>query len=87
MAGFASHRHLAKLVDRQVVGQSLKLCSTVWSTGRVHNFSTSAPNNMNISGIYPPIATPFNDDESIAYDKLQHNMDMLNKIPLRGMHK
>ena len=48
-------------------------------------FSTStAKRSLDISGIYPPIATPFNQDESIAYDKLQHNMDMWNKIPFRG---
>ncbi|KAH3789674.1 hypothetical protein DPMN_167860 [Dreissena polymorpha] len=39
---------------------------------------------LDISGIYPPIATPFNSDESIAYDKLQENIAKWNKIPLRG---
>lgn len=47
-------------------------------------FSTSSRCNMDISGIYPPIATPFNKDETVAYDKLKHNMDKWNKIPLRG---
>jgi hypothetical protein len=41
---------------------------------------------MDISGIYPPIVTPFNADETIAYDKLQQNMEKWNKIPFRGIH-
>lgn len=43
------------------------------STGRV-----------DVSGIYPPIATPFNKDESIAFDKLTENMQKWNKIPFGG---
>ena len=36
------------------------------------------------SGIYPPIPTPFNANESIAYDKLEFNISKWNAIPLRG---
>ena len=36
------------------------------------------------SGIYPPIPTPFNADESIAYDKLEFNISKWNAIPFRG---
>ncbi|XP_060557304.1 4-hydroxy-2-oxoglutarate aldolase, mitochondrial-like [Ruditapes philippinarum] len=46
--------------------------------------SSSAASKMDISGIYPPIVTPFNADETIAYDKLQQNMEKWNKIPFRG---
>jgi len=44
----------------------------------------SAAKQLDISGIYPPIPTPFNEDESIAFDKLKLNMDKWNKIPFRG---
>ena len=56
---------------------SLTLSSRALST-------TGSMQGLDISGIYPPIATPFNSDESIAYDKLQANMDIWNKIPFRG---
>jgi len=46
--------------------------------------SSSASSKLNISGIYPPIPTPFNEDESIAYDKLKFNMDKWNTVPFRG---
>ena len=83
MTCLSSVGHLAKLVG----GQSVKLCRGVrLSTSGVFSFSTTPLNDMDISGIYPPIATPFNNDETIAYDKLQHNMDMWNKIPLRGTY-
>jgi len=43
--------------------------------------TTASPD---LSGIFPPIVTPFNKDESIAWDKLEHNMDQWNKHPLAG---
>lgn len=39
---------------------------------------------LDVSGIFPPIPTPFNADESIAYDKLEANIKKWNEIPLRG---
>ncbi|ESO82620.1 hypothetical protein LOTGIDRAFT_211287 [Lottia gigantea] len=39
---------------------------------------------LDISGIYPPIPTPFHPDESIAYDQLENNFNIWNKIPLKG---
>lgn len=41
--------------------------------------------SLDISGLYPPIATPFNKDESIAYDKLEDNIQKWNTIPFKGM--
>ncbi|CAG5118350.1 unnamed protein product [Candidula unifasciata] len=46
--------------------------------------SSTAYRRLDISGIYPPIPTPFNEDESIAYDKLEFNMKKWNKIPFKG---
>ncbi|KAK6178036.1 hypothetical protein SNE40_012875 [Patella caerulea] len=39
---------------------------------------------LDISGIYPPIPTPFNTDESVAFDQLEKNIKIWNKIPLKG---
>ena len=39
---------------------------------------------LDLTGLYPPITTPFNDDESIAWDKLKANMDKWNDTKLRG---
>lgn len=44
----------------------------------------SSTSTMDISGIFPPIPTPFNADETIAWDKLKSNIEKWNKIPLRG---
>ncbi|BFY97441.1 hypothetical protein BsWGS_00481 [Bradybaena similaris] len=46
--------------------------------------SSTAHQQLDISGIFPPISTPFNEDESIAYDKLEYNMKKWNKIPFKG---
>ncbi len=41
--------------------------------------------SLDISGVYPPITTPFNNDETIAWDKLKSNLETWNKVQsLRG---
>jgi len=40
--------------------------------------------SLDLRGVYPPIVTPFNKDESLAYDKLQANMSIWNAMPFRG---
>lgn len=82
MTCLSNIKYITKLLGRLSQGSPLLNRPTRVS---VSGFSTSAVRNMDISGIYPPIATPFNEDETIAYDKLQHNMDKWNKIPLRGI--
>lgn len=44
----------------------------------------SVGKGLDLTGIYPPIPTPFNTDESIAWDKLKENMKKWNEFPLRG---
>ena len=39
---------------------------------------------IDLSGVYPPIVTPFNADESIAWDKLRSNISKWNEHPLAG---
>jgi len=39
---------------------------------------------LDLSGIYPPIATPFADDESLALNKLTHNFIKWNAVNFRG---
>ena len=36
------------------------------------------------SGIFVPITTPFNEDESIAWDKLESNIKKLNTSNVKG---
>jgi 4-hydroxy-2-oxoglutarate aldolase len=38
-----------------------------------------------LSGIYPPIPTPFNPDESIAFDRLESNLEKWLAQPLDGV--
>ncbi|RXG51007.1 4-hydroxy-2-oxoglutarate aldolase, mitochondrial [Armadillidium vulgare] len=41
-------------------------------------------NNLNFAGIFTAITTPFNSDESIAFDKLESNIQKWNEIPFKG---
>lgn len=39
---------------------------------------------LDISGIYPPIATPFDEKEEISYSKLEYNITKWNEIKFKG---
>jgi len=39
---------------------------------------------MDFSGVYPPLTTPFEQDESISWKQLAFNLDKLNRTKLRG---
>lgn len=45
---------------------------------------TKVLNKMDISGIFPPIPTPFNEKEDIDYEKLKENVEKWNEIPFKG---
>lgn len=40
---------------------------------------------VNLAGIYPPIPTPFDDQERIAFDKLEANLERWASQPLAGV--
>ncbi|GAB1604717.1 4-hydroxy-2-oxoglutarate aldolase, mitochondrial-like [Argonauta hians] len=48
------------------------------------SLSTQTKNKVDLGGIFPPITTPFNSDESIAFDKLEKNLSLWKKIPFKG---
>ncbi|KAK7789109.1 hypothetical protein R5R35_000128 [Gryllus longicercus] len=54
------------------------LGSTPVCTGR------AASTRVDLSGILPPIPTPFHEDESLALDQLEKNFQAWEKIPFRG---
>ena len=45
----------------------------------------STCSRLNLSGIYPPVPTPFNSDETIAYNRLEENLEKWTKIPFAGI--
>jgi len=61
---------------------SKKMLTSLLSKVKVNKFSTGS--GISLSGIFPPIVTPFNANQSVAWDKLQHNVEKLNKLQLAG---
>ena len=52
---------------------------------QVNNFSSrSLSSKISLQGIFPPIVTPFNVNQSVAWDKLEANIEKLNQEPLAG---
>lgn len=45
----------------------------------------SSSNHIDLSGVYPPIATPFCDTEEISYGHLESNFRKWNNYKFRGM--
>ena len=77
-------RRLGQIVISGLHGRTKSVTYNISLSSRMAS-TAAAAGKIDISGIYPPIVTPFNDDETIAYDKLQKNMDKWNKIPFRGI--
>lgn len=47
-------------------------------------FSAQGSSSLDLSGIFPPIVTPFEDNEEVSYGKLTENFNKWNNIPFRG---
>lgn len=54
-------------------------------SGRLYSASTTDGARIQLGGIYPPLTTPFNTDESIAFDKLEANLTKYGQIPFAGI--
>ncbi|XP_063431540.1 4-hydroxy-2-oxoglutarate aldolase, mitochondrial-like [Mytilus trossulus] len=67
-----------------ILRRTIHLTHKSLKRGTQLNFSFRCASTLDISGVYPPIATPFNADESIAYDKLERNLQQWNTIPFKG---
>lgn len=53
-----------------------------WKTA---SFSTSTiMSSLDLSGIFPPIVTPFADNEEVNYDKLKDNFSKWNEMTFSG---
>ncbi|XP_014890072.1 4-hydroxy-2-oxoglutarate aldolase, mitochondrial isoform X2 [Poecilia latipinna] len=67
------------------------LCVRVWTRCGVRyrpwrrNVSHKAAARLDLSGIYPPIATPFTAKEDVDYRKLEENLQKYDKIPFKGL--
>ncbi|XP_067271040.1 4-hydroxy-2-oxoglutarate aldolase, mitochondrial [Pseudorasbora parva] len=49
------------------------------------NTSQRAEKRLDISGIYPPIATPFTPSEDVDYQRLDDNIQKYSSLPFRGL--
>eukprot|EP00064_Thunnus_orientalis_P021695 superscaffoldBa00006761_g21862 len=54
--------------------------STLWKRTQ----SCTAAGRLDLSGIYPPIATPFTAKEDVDYQKLKENLQKYAKIPFKA---
>lgn len=79
-------RLFRRAVISDLLGWTKSATKSLSSSSRLLGSSSAGKMQVDLSGIYPPIVTPFNEDETIAYDKLQQNMDKWNKISFRGKY-
>lgn len=42
--------------------------------------------NLDLTGVFPPVATPFDKDENISSEKFVENLKKWDKIPFKGLH-
>ncbi len=50
----------------------------------IRSASTVSERKIQLGGIYPPLTTPFLEDESIAYDQLAANLARYSRIKFAG---
>ncbi|XP_068218163.1 4-hydroxy-2-oxoglutarate aldolase, mitochondrial-like [Palaemon carinicauda] len=62
-----------------------RLYATGLRSCRLLSTTVSSKGKLELSGVFPPMPTPFNQDESIAYDKLEKNVALWDNIPFRGL--
>lgn len=67
------------------INRLCKLFRTGLRPCRFLSTTVSSKGKLDLSGIFPPMPTPFNPDESIAYDKLEKNVALWDKVPFRGL--
>lgn len=73
-------------ISRNGTSRVWKLISTgVWQRRMLSLSASRTREKVDLGGVFPPMPTPFNQDESIAYDKLASNVAVWNKIPFRGL--
>ncbi|XP_013889854.1 4-hydroxy-2-oxoglutarate aldolase, mitochondrial [Austrofundulus limnaeus] len=60
---------------------STRIYQTAWNRSQ----SSPAAGRLNLSGIYPPIATPFTTKEDVDYQKLKENLQKYARIPFKGL--
>ncbi|CAL8353164.1 unnamed protein product [Boreogadus saida] len=61
------------------------LSRSVYVTLWKRSASQAAGQRLDISGIYPPIATPFTKQEELDYHKLEENLQKYAKISFKGL--
>ncbi|XP_038126841.1 4-hydroxy-2-oxoglutarate aldolase, mitochondrial-like [Cyprinodon tularosa] len=63
-----------------------RLCSVEYHGAWKRGLSqTAAASRLDLSGIYPPIATPFTAKEDVDYEKLEENLQKYAEIPFKGL--
>lgn len=69
------------------------LCPRVWRAASALRrgaawrrlFTSSSTSSLDLSGIYPPIATPFTATEELDYGSLEENLHKYKQIPFKGL--
>nr|XP_054766307.1 4-hydroxy-2-oxoglutarate aldolase, mitochondrial-like [Lytechinus pictus] len=65
-----------------VLLQSSNVLNPCFSQRYIRTMTTA--NRLDLSGVMPPIATPFDHDENIRYDLLEQNLSKWSHFPFRG---
>ncbi|ROT66688.1 putative 4-hydroxy-2-oxoglutarate aldolase, mitochondrial isoform X2 [Penaeus vannamei] len=79
--------HIAKgLTIRICQLTALRVCQRRSLSLSVPRGAAVAPSKrVDLGGVFPPMPTPFNPDESVNYDKFATNIEAWNKAPFKGL--
>ena len=71
------------LLHRRNVSIRSGFCCTSRTVKLRINRNMSSASQLDLSGILPPIPTPFDENENIRYDFLEDNLNKWHRFPFR----
>ena len=63
----------------------LSTCNVIVMKMAAYTTASGTKGTMDLSGIYPPIVTPFDHNEDVSEKALEENFKKWNNIPFRGV--
>ena len=71
-------------VFRSLIGVSRLLTKSTTVQSSLKTFASSPDHIVDLSGVFPPIPTPFTEKENIDWENLKLNLNKWENIDFRG---
>ncbi|KAI5728902.1 hypothetical protein M8J77_023008 [Diaphorina citri] len=82
---FGPSKYPHQKLSRTMLGPVSRLCLKVTSrTLSIQTMSLSSSTQLDLTGVFSALPTPFREDEEIDFEKFKFNVSKWEKVPLKG---